>query len=121
MRKGATEEIVIEDLTFHCLRARGPRRRYMKALLDAGLSGDMKEDGVRIGGAVLDAADVLMREVIVKVEGWCDAAGKALEWTPDDLDELPADVVERLREMLTGTAKAGTEAGNADSESVSAP
>ena len=126
MRIGATYPVEIEDLTFHLLRERGPKRRYQKAVLDVDLDVEKQSVGVqaRTGLSLQDLSDALLCETIVSVDGLEDENGKPLAWvsTPDMLNKLPDGICDELvKIIMPPPVTPESEEGNANSGSPSPP
>ena len=122
MQIGSTEEIVLEDVTFHCKRARGPRRQYNAALVDLGYKDTMETDEkARIGNQIREISDKLIADVVTKVEGLFASNGDPLAWDPELLDELPNEIVEELGRRILQGNRPKDEAENASSESGKQP
>lgn len=117
MKLGSTEPIVIEDVTFHVLRKRGPRRRWVETIIELNKNGGMDSEGFSEGFA--NSYITLLSEAVVSVEGLLDENEQPIVWNSDPdfiralVDELPADVIDKLTEILTTTVKATAERGNA--------
>lgn len=125
MRRGSTEQIVIQDgdeqITFHVRKAYGPRKRHQEAMVATGTWDAMTPEERKAALAETNRrAYELCKELTVRVEGWQDSSGQDTEFvwgdgyplhepteytlaeSPDlgDWDELPGDVRDTLYKRI---------------------
>ena len=102
MRIGSTDTYTIEDIVFHVKRAWGPRRAHQETV--RGLPARDDETQAQIYerlGHLETAAIALIEAVVVSVDGLQDSSGKAVEWSPAFIQELPETVIEELVRRIT--------------------
>ena len=105
MRIGSTDTYTIEDIVFHVKRAWGPRRAHQETV--RGLPARDDETQAQIYerlGHLETAAIALIEAVVVSVDGLQDSSGKAVEWSPAFIQELPETVIEELVRRITFNA-----------------